>query len=310
MEQKIYGMSAPHMMGPYTTKKIMQCVILALLPAGLYGVYRFGVNAGLIIVLTCLSAVLTQFIFEKITKKPVSFGDCRMLLTGLLTSYCLPASVDWYIGILAGILCGLIMEISIHFFSRNVVSPVILTRVILMFVFGEEMRSYALDGLTMATPLSALKTDGTVNTLSMIFGNTGGCIGETSTILLCLGAIFLIMIGLMDFRVTGMYLFTFSAFMAVFGGHGLSSYYLTVHLAGGGFMLALWFIAPAYSTLPITKGGRWLYGVVLGLLSGISRLFGPDAENLCYAILLANLSVPLLEKITIRRPFGVEKGRL
>lgn len=310
MEQKIYGMSAPHMMGPYTTKKMMQCVILALLPAGLYGVYRFGVNAGLIIVLTCLSAVLTQFIFEKITKKPVSVGDCRMLLTGLLTSYCLPGSVDWYIGVLAGVLCGLIMESSIHFFCRNVVSPVILTRLILMFAFREQMSSYALDGLTMATPLSALKADGTVNTLSMIFGNTGGCIGETSTILLCLGAIFLIMIGLMDFRVTGMYLFTFSAFMAVFGGHGLSSYYLTAHLAGGGFMLALWFIAPAYSTLPITKGGRWCYGIVLGLFSGISRLFGPDAENLCYAILLANLSVPLLEKITIRRPFGVEKGRL
>ena len=82
------------------------------------------------------------------------------------------------------------------------------------------------------------------------------------------------------------------------------------HLAGGGFMLALWFIAPAYSTLPITKDGRWLYGIVLGGLTGVFRLFGPSAENLCYAILLANLTVPVLEKITIRRPFGVEKGRL
>ena len=118
------------------------------------------------------------------------------------------------------------------------------------------------------------------------------------------------MMGVMDFRVTGMYLFTFAAFMAVFGGYGLSSYYLTAHLAGGGFMLALWYIAPDYSTIPITKGGRWLYGIVLGVLTGIFRLFGPNAENICFAILLANLCVPLLEKITIRRPFGVEKGRL
>ena len=310
MEQKIYGMSAPHMRGPYTTKKIMQYVILALLPAGFYGIYRFGWNAGLLIVLTCLSAVFTEFLFEKITKKPSAVGDFRVLVTGLVTSYCLPAGASWYVGIIAGVLCALIMEFSLHFFCRNVVSPVILTRLLLSFVFREEMTSYALDGLTMATPLSALKADGTVNTLYMIFGNTGGCIGETSTILLCLGAIFLIMAGVMDFRVTGMYLFTFSAFMAVFGGHGLSSYYLTAHLAGGGFMLALWFIAPAYSTLPITKDGRWMYGIVLGIFTGIFRLFGPNAENICYAILIANLSVPLLEKYTIRRPFGVEKGRL
>ena len=310
MEQKIYGMSAPHMKGPFTTKKIMQCIILALLPAGIYSVYRFGWNAGLIILLTTLSAVGTEFLFEKITKKTVCVGDFRALLTGLLTAYCLPSGLEWYIAIAAGVLCGIIMQLSLQIFGRNVVSPVILTRLILMFAFQDEMFSYGLDGLTMATPLSVLKTDGTVNTLHMICGNTGGCIGETSTILLCIGAIFLILVGIMDFRVTGMYLFTFSAFMAVFGGHGLSSYYLTAHLAGGGFMLALWFIAPAYSSLPITKGGRWLYGIVLGLFTGIFRLFGPNAENLCFAILLANLSVPLLEKITIRRPFGVEKGRL
>ena len=310
MEQRIYGMSAPHMKGPYTTAKMMRCVILALLPAGIYGIYCFGWNAGGLMVLTCISAVLTEIVFEKLTKKPGMVTDLRVLVTGLVTSYCLPAGAPWYIGIFAGVLCALIMELSLHFFSRNVVSPVIFTRLLLSLAFHEEMTAYALDGLTMATPLQVLKTEGTVNTLSMIFGNTGGCIGETSTILLCLGAIFLIIEGLMDFRVAGMYLFTFSAFLAVFGGHGLSSYYLTAQLAGGGFMLALWFIAPACSTLPITKDGRVLYGVVLGLLTGIFRLFGPNAENLCLAILLANLSVPIIEKITIRRPFGVEKGRL
>ena len=210
----------------------------------------------------------------------------------------------------AGVLCALVARISFHFFCRNVVSPVILIRLILMFAFADQMSTYVLDGLTMATPLAVLKEGGEVNTLYMTFGNTGGCIGETSALLLCLGAIFLIMMGIMDFRVSGMYLFSFAAFMAVFGGHGLSSYYLTSHLAGGGFMLALWFIAPAYSTIPITKDGRWIYGMILGVLTGFFRLFGTGAENLCYAILIANLFVPLLEKITIRRPFGVEKGQL
>lgn len=310
MEQTIYGISAPHIKGRLTVAGIMQCIILALLPEGIHGVWRYGANAGLIILLTCISAVATEFLFEKITKKPILVKDCRVLLTGLIMSYCLPPTVEWYIPVIAGVLCALIMQLSLHFFYRNIVSPVILTRLILMVAFEQQMTTYAFDGLTMATPLSVLKDEGAVNTLYMIFGKIGGCIGETSTILLCVGAIFLIMMGIMDFRVTGMYLFSFAAFMAVFGGHGLSSYYLTTHLAGGGFMLTLWFIAPSYSGLPITKGGRWLYGIVLGISTGFFRLFGPNAENLCFAILLANLTVPVLEKITIQRPFGVEKGNL
>lgn len=310
MEQKFYGMSAPHIRGTLSTQTIMLYNILALLPAGIHGVFRYGLNAGLVILSTCVSAVATEYLFQKIMKKPVTVQECRTLVMSLIMAYCLPPGIKWYLGIVAGVLSTLIMQISHHFLCKNIVSPVILTRLIMMYAFSNEMFTYAFDGLTMATPLAVLKSEGTVDTLYMMLGNTGGCIGESSAILLCAGAIFLILAGVMDFRVSGMYLLSFAAFMALFGGHGLSSYYLTAHLAGGGFMLALWFIAPDYSTLPITKGGRWLYGIVLGLLTGFFRLFGPSAENICFAILIANLTVPLLEKITIRRPFGVEKGRL
>ncbi len=310
MEEKIYTLSAPYIKGPWTTNKIMLSIIFALLPAGIHGIWRYGTNAGLVIAVTCGSAVLTEYLVQMVMKKPVTMMDLKSLLTGLLVAYCMPPQLPLYLAVLAGVLCALIIEVSEHFMKRNIVSPVILTRLIMMLLFEKEMTTYVFDGITMATPLATLKADGTVNTLYMIFGNVGGCIGESSTILLCLGAIFLIMIGLMDFRVTGMYLLFFAVVIALFGGHGLSSYYLTAHMAGGGFMLALWFIAPAFSILPITKGGRLLYGIVLGLLTGFFRLFGPDAENLCYAILLANLLVPVIEKITIPRPFGVEKGRL
>ena len=310
MEQTFFGMSAPHIKGPKTTAKIMLCVILALIPAGIHGVWRYGIHAGVVILLTCLSAVATEALFELITKKPLTVNDCRALAAGLIMSYCLPPTVEWYVAVAAGAGCALIAQLSFHFFYRNVVSPVILTRLILMFAFADQMSVYVLDGLTMATPLDVLKEGGEVNALYMTLGNTGGCIGETSALLLCVGAIFLIMMGIMDFRVAGMYLFSFAAFMAALGGHGLSSYYLTAHLAGGGFMLALWFIAPAYSTIPITKGGRWLYGIILGVTTGFFRLFGTAPESLCYAILIANLFVPVLETITVRRPFGVEKGQL
>lgn len=310
MNQLNYAKCAPHMKDALTTDKIMKYILLALAPAGIHGVYRYGIYAGLLIVLTCVSAAACEWCFEKALKKPVQVKNCRVLVTGLIMSYCLPPSVSWYIAVIAGILCALIMQVSLHFLCRNIVSPVILARLILMFAFQSEMTTYVFDGLTMATPLSLLKQEENVNTLFMILGRTGGCIGETSALLLCIGAIFLIMKGIMDFRITGMCLFSFAAFMAIFGGHGLSSYYLTAHLAGGGFMLALWYIMPDYSTLPITKDGRWIYGALLGLLTGVSRLFGPSVENICFAVLIANLFVPLIEKLTIRRPFGIEKGHL
>lgn len=310
MNQLSYEKCAPHIKDALTTDKMMKYILLALTPAGIHGVWRYGIYAGLIIVLTCVSAVMTEWIFEKAMKKPVRVNDCRMLVTGLIMSYCLPPTISWYIAVIAGVLCALIMQASLHFLCRNVVSPVILARLILMFAFHSEMTTYVYDGLTMATPLALLKQEENVNALYMILGRTGGCIGETSALLLCLGAIFLILKGIMDFRITGMCLFSFAAFMAIFGGHGLSSYYLTSHLAGGGFMLALWFIMPDYSTLPITKDGRWIYGALLGLLTGVSRLFGPAVENICFAILIANLCVPVIEKLTVRRPFGIEKGRL
>lgn len=310
MEQIIYGTSAPHLKGRLTTRRMMLYIILSLLPAGIYGVWHYGKNAGIVILLTCISAVVTEVLYELITKKPVVVTDCRTLLTALIMSYCMPPSVEWYLAVIAGVVCTLLMQISYHLFYRNLINPVILTRLILMFLFETQMNTYVFDGLTMATPMAQLKNGESVNTLFMILGNTGGCIGETSAILLCVGAIFLILVGIMDFRVAGMYLFSFAAFMAAFGGHGLSSYYLTAQLAGGGFMLALWYIAPAYSSIPITKDGRWLYGIILGGFTGLCRLYGSSPENLCLAILLSNLFVPLIEKITIRRPFGVEKGQL
>lgn len=310
MEKNSFYTGAPHIRGRMTADWITRCLILALLPAAAFGVWNFGRNAALVIILTVFSAAVTELLYKKFRKQPVRFENQQTALDGLILACCLPPSVKWYVAVIGGALCALTMQFSRQFFRRNVVSPVILTRLLLVFAFKEQMSTYIFDGLTMATPLTALKNEETVNTLYMIFGNTGGCIGETSVLLLCLGAIFLLMIGVIDFRVSGMYLFSFAAFLAVFGGKGLSSYFLTAQLAGGGFMLALWFIAPDYSTIPITKEGRWIYGTLLGILTGIFRLYGTSAENLCYAILIANLCVPFIEKITVRRPFGVEKGRV
>ena len=212
MEQIIYETTAPHLKSRMTTDKIMKYIIMALLPAGIHGVYRYGLHAGVLILITCAASVMTQIVYEKIAGKHSSVKDCRVLLNGLIMSYCLPPSVNWTVAALAGVVCGLLMSVSVHLFERNLVSPIILTRLILTWIFPEEMSVFVLDGVTMATPLALLKEQQDVNTLFMIFGKTGGCIGETSALLLCLGAIFLIAREIIDFRVSGMYLFSFAAF--------------------------------------------------------------------------------------------------
>lgn len=310
MEKNSFLAGAPHIRGRLTSKRITQYLFLALLPSAVFGVWNFGIHAAVIVLCSILSALATELLYKKLDKQELRIENAQSALAGLLLACCLPPSVSWYVAVIGGALCALLTQVSRRIFKRTVVSPVILTRLFLMLAFKEQMSTYLFDGLTMATPLMALKNEEAVSTLNMIFGRTGGCIGETSVILLCAGAIFLLLLGVIDFRVSGMYLFSFAAFLAVFGGKGLSSYFLTAQLAGGGYMLALWFIAPDYSTIPITKAGRWLYGILLGVLTGIFRLYGSSAENLCYVMLIANLCVPLIEKITVRRPFGVEKSRL
>ena len=139
MKQITYGTGAPHIKGRMTSNHIRQYILLALIPAGVHGVLRYGVNAGLIILVTCISALLIEFLFDKVIKAPVKVGYLHMLVTGLIMSYCLPPTISWYLGVLSGVLCALLMQASYHFFGKNMVSPIILTRVFMMELFTREM---------------------------------------------------------------------------------------------------------------------------------------------------------------------------
>lgn len=152
--------------------------------------------------------------------------------------------------------------------------------------------------------MANLRAGEAVNTFDMMMGNIRGTIGETSVIAIMIGAMFLILMGVIDLRIPGTYIVTFVIFIILFGGHGFDPQYITAHLCGGGLMLGAWFMATDYVTSPITKTGQIVYGVCLGLLTGIFRLFGGSAEGVSYAIIISNLLVPLIEKITLPRPFG------
>ena len=156
---------------------------------------------------------------------------------------------------------------------------------------------FVYDGVTGPTPLANLKAGEAVNTMDMLFGFTRGTIGETSVIAIMIGAMFLILMGVIDLRIPGSYIVSFVVFIVLFGGHGLDAQYITAHLCGGGLMLGAWFMATDYVTSPITSSGKIIYGICMGLLTGLFRLFGGSAEGVSYAIIISNLLVPLIEKM-------------
>ncbi len=171
------------------------------------------------------------------------------------------------------------------------------------------MTNFDCDAYTGATPLAALKNGESVNVLDMVIGRTSGTIGETSMIAIVIGACFLVLLGVIDLRISGSYILSFIVFLCLFGGHGMDAAYISAHLAGGGLMLGAFFMATDYVTRPITKAGQYVFGILLGCLTGIFRLFGPSAEGVSYAIIIGNLLTPLIEKATLPKAFGTKGGK-
>ncbi len=187
-------------------------------------------------------------------------------------------------------------------------NPALAARCFLLISFPTAMTAFGCDAYTGATPLAVLKAGEPVNLLDMVVGRTAGTIGETSVIAIAVGACFLLLLGVIDLRIPGSYIVTFVLFAGLFGGHGFEPAYLAAHLSGGGLMLGAFFMATDYVTRPITIKGQYCFGILLGLLTGIFRIFGPGAEGVSYAIILGNLLVPLIEKCTMPTAFGYRKG--
>lgn len=299
--------SNPHIRSKVTTNGIMLAVIVALMPAVGFGIYNFGLRALAVVLVTVASTVLTEALFGLYTRK-LTITDLSAVVTGLLLAMNLPVTIPLWMAALGGVFAILIVKMLFGGLGQNFVNPALAARCFLLISFPSEMTSFACDAYTGATPLAALKAGEQVNVLDMIIGRTAGTIGETSVIALVAGACFLILLGVIDLRVPGSYLVTFFLFMGLFGGHGFDPAYLTAQLSGGGLMLGAFFMATDYVTRPITIKGQYVFGIFLGIMTGIFRAFGPGAEGVSYAILLGNLLVPLIEKLTKPAAFGCRKG--
>ena len=297
--------SSPHIRDRITSSNIMLMVVIALLPATFFGIWNFRKEgAWLLVIVTVAAAVLSEYIWEKLMHKPVTIGDFSAVVTGLLLALNLPPTLPLWMGALGSVFAIIVVKQLFGGLGQNFMNPALAARCFLLICFAGRMTYFVYDGVTGPTPLAKLKAGEAVNTMDMLIGNTRGTIGETSVIAIMIGAMFLLLMGVIELDIPASYLVSFVAFIVIFGGHGFDPQYITAHLCGGGLMLGVWFMATDYVTSPITSSWKIIYGVCMGLLTGLFRIFGGSAEGVSYAIIISNLLVPLIEKITLPKPFG------
>ncbi len=326
MSDLFHVSASPHTRSPITTKLIMLDVIIALIPASLFGIYNFGLNALLVILTTVVASILTEYIYCKGMKKPVSTGDLSAAVTGLLLALNLPASLPLWIAALGGVFAILVVKMLYGGLGQNFMNPALAARAFLLISFSKRMTDFAvekitsptiaeylrngklaLDGVSGATPLAMLKNNETVDVLKMFIGNIGGTIGETSALAILMGGVYLLGRKIISLRIPLSYILTFVIFIVLFGGKGMDTNYILGHVFGGGLLLGAFFMATDYVTSPATKKGQIVFGILLGIFTGIFRVFGASAEGVSYAIIFCNLLVPLIEKATRPSFFGKER---
>ena len=297
--------SNPHIRCGATTQLIMFTVLLALIPTFGYGVYNFGPRVLAVTVVCIASCVLSEIVFDLIAKKKIRVSDLSACVTGVLLALNLPVSIPLWQAALGSIFAIIVVKELFGGLGKNFMNPALAARCFLLISFPVSMTSFETDIYTGATPLAILKSGGQVDIPAMINGSISGTIGETSMIMILLGALILLLTGVIDLWVPGSYILSFAVFLVLFGKHGFDPAFIAAHLSGGGLMLGAFFMATDYVTRPVSKKGQVVFGIFLGFMTCIFRIFGPSAEGVSYAIILGNCLVPLIDKFTVPVPFGI-----
>lgn len=308
MENGTYKISAsPHVRDKRTTSGLMLDVIIALLPASIFGVYNFGVDA-FILILTCIvSCVFFEWMMEVILHRKTTLSDFSAVVTGLLLALNLSPEVPVWMAVLGSAFAIIIVKQLFGGLGQNFMNPALGARCFLLISFAGQMTSFTYDGVTTATPLAVLKSGGTVDVWDMFTGQIAGTIGETSVICLLIGALYLVIRKVISLIIPLTYIGVFSVCILIYmmsSGIGFEPLYLAAQLCGGGLMLGAFFMATDYVTSPITKKGKYVFGAILGILTFFFRIYGSSAEGVSYAIIFSNLLVPLIERWTQPKSFG------
>ncbi len=309
----MYNVSvSPHVREQSTTRAIMRDVVIALLPILAFGVYHFGLDALLVIIISVATCVISELLFNLIAKKPITVFDFSAVVTGLILAINLPSTVAWWIPVIGGAFAIIAVKMLFGGIGQNFMNPALAARCFLLISFTSRMNDFSIDGVSGATPLAMIKAGENPDLLTLFLGFHGGCIGEVSALAILIGGLYLIVKKVISIRIPLTYILSTLVFVAlinVVSGNDITITYLAGQLLSGGLLVGAFFMATDYATSPITAKGQIVYGIILGLMTALFRVLGSSAEGVSYAIIIGNLLVPIIEKITVPKPFGCEKAK-
>lgn len=306
----MYNVSvSPHVRDKSSTSKIMLDVCIALVPTLAFGVIHFGLNALIVIISSVLSCVISEAVFELIVKKPLTIGDLSAVVTGLILALNMPPDVAWWVPAVGGVFAIVVIKMLFGGIGQNIMNPALGARCFLLISFASRMTDFSVDGVSGATPLAQLKAGESIDLLDAFIGFQNGCIGEVSALAILIGFMYLLVRRVISIRIPGIYILSAMAFIFLFNlPSGVpSANYMLGQLLTGGLLAGAVFMATDYTTSPITKGGQIIYALLLGFLTAVFRVLGSSSEGVSYAIIISNLVVPLIEKISVPKAFGMNK---
>lgn len=318
MSSSIIVSGTPHVRSKESIQSIMRDVVIALIPASVMGIYYFGIKALMLIAISIISAVVFEWGYEKILKKPITVTDFSAVLTGLLLALNLPATASWWVPIVGSFVAIVLGKQFYGGLGQNFINPALIGRAFLVAAYPTQTTGSAfatgrmvVDASTYATPLAELKAGTAVINgeaiKNALIGNVGGCIGETCAIALIIGGIYLLVKHVISWRIPVVYIVVVFILTSIMRGYGVMGGVYEIFI--GGLMLGAIFMATDYVTSPISAKGQIIFAVGCGLLTSFIRVYGGYPEGVSYSILIMNLAVPLIDRYTRPRIFGEVKAK-
>ena len=306
MNQTLNLSAGPHVRDRWSTAFIMRMVLLALMPATVIGIVTFGLKALWVVLVSVISAVGSEFIFDKLTKRPDTWKDGSAALTGLLLALTLSAETPLYAPIIGSAFAIIVVKCAFGGLGKNFINPALAARCFLLISFPGAMTVYGIDGVASATPCAELAAGRIVNISSMFLGSANGVIGG-SILGILIGGLALWAFDVIHGQIWISVLVSFTAFIGLFGGQGFDPRFLAAHLCGGGVMLGAFFMATDYVTSPMSRLGQTFYGVLIGILGALFRIYGQAADSFSYSIITANLFTPFIDTYVVDKPYAFRK---
>lgn len=307
--------SSPHVRDKDSTRGIMLDVCIAMLPTAAFGVVQFGISALLVIIVTVLAAVLSEYLWQKGMHKQVTICDCSAVVTGLILALNMPSEIPLWIPALGAVFAIILVKQLFGGLGQNWMNPALAGRCFLLISCAKYMNNFSSAGLgfdatTGATPLAIMKSavkagsdpmQG-VDLMQLFIGRVPGTIGEVSAVALLIGGIYLLWKKVISWHIPVIYIATVAVFVFIFGHQ--SADYVLAQVLGGGLIFGAFFMATDYVSTPLTRKGQIIYALLIGLLTGLFRIFGTGAEGVSYSIIIGNMLSPLIESATIPKAFG------